>query len=67
MCDLTKFKKNSIKMDIVITMWTLLDLGGNHRVNLMTNINHKEMIEIMMCHHVWLLCLKHTLNMSLNF
>ncbi len=67
MCDLTKCKKNSIKMDIVITMWTLIDLPGNHSVNLMTNVNRKEMIKIMTCHHVWLLCLKHTLNMYLNY
>jgi hypothetical protein len=54
-------------MDIVITMWTLIDLPGNHSVNLMTNVNRKEMIKIMTCHHVWLLCLKHTLNMYLNY
>jgi hypothetical protein len=42
-------------------MWTMEDLNQNPSANIMTKFNHQNMIEMVICHHIHLLWVKHAI------
>jgi len=42
-------------------MWTMEDLNQNPNANIMSKFNHQNMIEMVNCHHIYLLGIKHAI------